>query len=361
MSMIMDATDASYVGPTYNLSLTPYQILLRLKSLALTAGFRVVGSGDGDALFSDTADVLDSDTVTDWGAGLNDGTTGREYVAGSLGNERAWFVLATPLASSKQGYRCVQVLQGGGVLSQGYYLRIKDSLGGFDMTTASADTTPEPLTAGDERIKEGDGTDASPTPGSVFTVNAAACRVQIVAETDPAFPFLSCLVSTQGTNTMQFWFCWDHIVAESLNELDTETNSIGWVNNGQGGDMPKFPALDYEPAIDVHTAGCVSFSTRYETGETCNVQLHQPEGFAGRCGTDTLNNRDALVQLCYARYALSGGSDTGFKGYSKHLRAIPSVRGLNEPINVAGATSREYSSAYHIAIPWGKPSVDPIQ
>lgn len=230
MGYLSEASEPEYTGDCYNRAVTAQTVLLEAKALIKTAGFRILQSGDGNAVLNTSGDCLDNTTIEDVNSS-NDGTPGHAFTNGSMGNNRSWFIVAPPVGAPDQMQLCIQTLSF--ATNSLLYLRVKVSCGGF-ATATLADTTPGPITPGDEQIFEGDGTDAAPVATSGSALVNGPWRMQAVASDDADLPFFAVVVHTNGDGTkVQFALLWDTV--DAVDPSDTYSQLCGYLTKWGGG------------------------------------------------------------------------------------------------------------------------------
>ncbi len=327
MTMIHVSTDATYTGDAFNIQPRARDYLLIFKALLLTAGWRVLQSGDGVAAYSGTGDVL---TTTSTGV-LNttgapnfyilNAATGGDVVANSLSNYGAWFVLAPPVgtAAARYGELCIQVSylyeSGGNWVG----VRVKYSKGGF--AAGSATTAPSPLTAGDEVVLFGTGDNLNPGNTS-YWINGAAqlAYVNMGVDADNTRPCFWIEAHNPATNASHSFAFWDTLT--SLRSTDTDEALAGWFGTASPAGLA---ALGSEtnlltPGYTIPPGRMATTLTQGTTPVTAVWLTNLTGVFPGGLGVNTINsNKEDVLALEYARSARLPGPG-GYKGRSRAFR-----------------------------------------
>ncbi len=205
-STVSGATN--YNGPALNLSVTPSEIPWVLKSVMKSAGWTITQSGDGNAIFSTSGDVL---TNISTNAALNafgePTVKNSPGIANSMRNQYAWFVVRSPVGGAEM---CFQVAE---VYDTFLSMRIKFSVGGFSTAGVSATTCPGPTTPGDELVLWGTGTDAAPvdTTYLVAGLTPRQYRLHVGVDDSGSIPQAWMAVSLNASDSVVALLLWDFL------------------------------------------------------------------------------------------------------------------------------------------------------
>lgn len=176
----------------YSLNQAPvnlHDIFYKLKVFLVAQGWVVVSSSDGST-YNSSGDQISSN-----GSG-----------AGGIDNNYAWFQMRSP--DSKVWF----TYQRG---TAKYAGRVKFSISAFNAGSPSATQTPAPTSAGDETIRMGSGTDASPSFTNHDTSDSNSV-LNIIA--DNAAPYGVLMYGYTSTNNPRFCFYVDPLTNCSSND-----------------------------------------------------------------------------------------------------------------------------------------------
>lgn len=333
-----------YTGNAYNLVPNQVEVLWTFLSLAVAAGWRVVQSGDGLATYSTSSgSAITNLSTTDTSTySSNDGSTYAK-IAGSLANNRAYFILAPAVAAPAQGQLAVQLISAGG---SSLDVKLKFSAGGFNNASSALNMPAATGGTGDQVPLLGGGTDASPT-GEGLVVSNGSCRLNMGFDADPATPRAWCTLWDSASDQMRFGFLWD-LVDQLLPTSDTYPYVVGAVPDDWRNRFSTISTLG--------TAG-YGAATRFGGSGTTKVGLltrHFPfESVAyNALGVNSLNSREDPLLVEWARPSSAGGA-RGFKGASTMVRDAATARSNGD--NLTATATREFVFANGLWVPWSIP------
>jgi hypothetical protein len=341
MAYIQNVSSGSwYTGNAYNLTPLQVEVLWVLASLFVAAGWRVLQSGDGLSTYSTTdGSAITNISTTDPGYSSNDGSTYAK-IAGSLANNRAWLILATPAAAAVQGQLALQLISAGG---SSLDLRVKFSAGGFANATSATTTPAATAGAGDQVLLLGGGTDASPT-GTGLVVSNGSCRMNAAVDNSTSTPRAWCTLWDAASDTMRLGFVWD-FVDQLLTASDTYPYVVGAVEGG-------WEDLFSDVAAIGSSARCAA--TRFGGSATTKVALltryfHFAATDFDAVGVNSLNSKEDTLLVEWARPSSAGGA-RGLKGASTMIRQRGTSRSNGD--NLTTTITREYVHANGLWVPW---------
>lgn len=157
-------TSGTYTGNAFNLLAKPRDIWWVWLWLLPNSSWQIKQSGDGGSLYSSSSNVFTNISFNQDDGGGNQTNTNSPAIAGSLCNYNAYYVFSDPLG---YGQWCVQIayLHDTAMLCNP---RIRYSRGGFSNGTATV--APSPITAGDEIVLFGAGTNSAPDASSTYSI-----------------------------------------------------------------------------------------------------------------------------------------------------------------------------------------------
>jgi len=157
-------TSGTYTGNAFNLLAKPREIFWVWLWLLPNSSWQIKQSGDGGSLYSSSGNVFTNISFNQDDGGGNQTNTNSPAIAGSLCNYNAYYVFSDPLG---YGQWCVQI---GYLNDTAIYCnpRIRYSRGGFANGTATV--APSPITAGDEILLYGAGTNSAPDQTSTYAI-----------------------------------------------------------------------------------------------------------------------------------------------------------------------------------------------
>lgn len=318
--------------------------------LLRTGAFRVKASSDG-ITFSNTTSIITNTSLSTPGLLNDDSAPAYARIAGSLGNIGAMVIIA-PLASYAQQFElCFEIVSG---FSGAVNCRMSVAFGGFQAITI-AGRCPDPITAGDQQIRLGGGTNAAPI-GTLALHDNGRMNAWVTdnVNTEPAFDINMHL---QGSDYVQFRMVCDYTVDSTRNSLDPSPYIVGACIGSEVTQLAMYTANADSPNVG-------SFACKFGTAKTTGCQgigLHGGDGsgfFAGNGGTDTLNSREALFPVIYHRFPfMSVTQGGGSKGVSRYFKWISLPHPLGYMGNETAANSREYYSYGDLYSPWPFPSI----
>lgn len=328
-----------YTGNTYNLTLKRTDLLWILLSLLIEAGWQIKQSGDGLSTYSTSgATALTNKSTTD--VASYDGNDGVTYakIANSCANLRAWFIAAPPSGATYSGQLSIQLVTcDTGAMS----LRVKFSAGGFANAT-SATTVPAATTGGDEVVKLGGGTNASPTGGAISFTDGA-CRMNFVFDNATATPRGWVGIWNSTSDTQVFGLVWD-FVDQLLPTDDTYPYVVGVV----AGD---FATLLGDSAAD--TAGNGAATRFGASGTTCvalgELRFTDGDAYADNVGVNSINSKEDTYLAMWARPSALG-THAGIKGTSTMIRHRTAARSFADHLTTT--VTREFVQVGRLWLPW---------
>lgn len=350
-----------YSGSTINLSPYNHEYLWILKSALKSAGsFYVRGSGDGNAIYSNSADILTNNNAYSPSPGTyvsNSGGGSDPKIANSCSNNLAFFIISPDALSPSVGEFCIQLLS---FADGSHQWRVKFSSGGFAAVT-SATQVPGPITAGDEIVLIGAGTDASPSAGTASGLYSLNYRFNVVVDDDVTTPrFWAGGWAAGAATNMTCGFLWDHIVNRHTGDDYTngfyacaDSSAFRQASMGDGGaSLADAPTSPY--GVKSKRTG---ESTRpYAWTAMCSTGYLV--GGAGRYNSQTLGkdsyiDGEPLVPMFYCRPG-EGAMPTGKKGYSSIARyqATPHTIGDHGDDLPSLGLPYEWVAMGEIWLPW---------
>jgi len=144
-----------FSGNCFNARFRCGSVLYNLKSLFRTAGWQIKQTSDGDALWSDSTDVLTNTSYNqdDGAPDFNQIGVNSPKIAGSFNNAGAYMVIETPVSTPpKYRYQLliyfIEAKSGSGVYS--IRMQVRFCKGGYQNGTATV--IPDPIVPKDDRI-----------------------------------------------------------------------------------------------------------------------------------------------------------------------------------------------------------------
>jgi hypothetical protein len=331
-STVNIVTDTQWTNPATNTS-NSVRAMFILKALLKTCGWTVKSSGDGVSTFGTGSDVITQ------GTGSNSTTNGANSTGDFL-NGGAWFYIQSPGTSSQ--HFVIQRNTGTYAnTTQGW--RIKYSTTGFFTSgmsgstglTGSASKTPTAISASDESILFGGGTDASPTFLTFGPANFAATKVHMAAQNTEPYGFWQVGYSAGSDPVNNGWFfVHDPILSGTFPGLDQPTPDQSpyvcgiWASLATWTDMTNQLSMqgaflkglatagdDYLPQPTIVHWGALT----YNLGNNGTALV--PQGV----GINPLTQKVDLLPIWYARRSNPAGNQitlgqSGIKGCSSLMR-----------------------------------------
>jgi len=378
MTFIFSGSDGIYTGTSINIKpIHTENCVIQIKSTLKTAGWLVMGSGDGNGAFA-TSSIFGtsaSDQLTTTGTGTVAGT----FKAGSMTNGRSWFVLQQTASSGSWCMQNLGQVVGSGVLGSTSW-RIKYSSRGFLMSTSTTSRTPSTIMAVsgiiDEMVLIGAGTDASPTAGTCFSSDAITFANCVADDSAPFGWYYAGIHSS--SNRCETAILYDPLAVTGSGEVDPY--AIFCRDEANGGTDAWFRILDNAgttgprafigPLTPYQRSNSQCCAMRYSTTETNEAPPTIPAGL----GTNPFTGFEDIFPIVWAvdtrAFALNPigtvagtvavGMLNGYKGVSTMSRWLANSKSYGDTITgsnlnlPAGATSRMIlaSSLANLAMPW---------
>lgn len=310
----------AYTFSTNLIPVSDAHAMFLFKEFAKTAGWSVVGSGDGLSLESSTADI-----ITQYTSG-----------AGGLGNSSAWFILKMPGASRYLTFqRGTQPVGSTAAASW----RIKYSLAAYDFSSATSTRTPT-TTTDDDRVIFGGGTDASPLFAVLFQDNNSY-MFNIIS--DNASPYNLCFFGYQrggSLDKINTAFVLDSLLDATYPtgvngdydpyviyvdyKLESgltgcfEDSSLYGLNNSPQGYLGAKSSLNFT-SIPANTYGFITVPTN--TSHAAYTQA-----IPNYLPSNPYTNKDDINHILYLKTLISPSLPAGYKGYSNFMKWIATTR-----------------------------------
>jgi hypothetical protein len=381
MAFIFTASDGIYTGASINVKPAHAEnCVLVIKSTLKTAGWLLMGNGDGNTKLSTstTFGTPAIDVLTTTGTGAVGGT----FANNSISNGRAWFVVQQTATSGSWCFQNMSTAAGSGQIGSTSW-RIKYSSKGFDMTTATSARVPAPImnVSGvvDEAVIIGGGTDASPT-GVTFFSNDGVIWANCVADNAAPFGWYYAGIHSASARNEQA-ILYEPLVNVGPGDIDPYTfmcrdeNSSGTDAWNAVRDNKSATALGPRafigplvPFIRSNSQCCAMIYTTTETNATPPVI---PTG----CGTNAFTGNEDVFPIVWAvdptamvnrvegitvGISTQSGQFTGYKGIGTMTRFLANSKSLGDVLtgslmNIpSGATSRMVVAPtnFHLTLPW---------
>lgn len=347
-----------FTGNVYNVQLLARNVLWACKSLHKTAGWRVLQSGDGDGIWS-ASDIL-TNVSTNNTSGPDVIGTNLTPIANSMLNYNSYFVMAPSASapSSHQGQICIQMAAVSENVGTQLGIRARYSKGGF--AAGSATVAPAPLTAGDEVVLFGGGTDTLPDSGiwwcSSFALNYWNMGVDNDVTTSVG-PMSWIESHNPAVNSTSASWLWDNVSPAEATDLDCV---VAGVFTNLGLLDPSF----YGPTTSFVDLPSYGFAGTFDNGLTTKMgaawlanasgPLRGDIGATEGLGLNSINsNREDLVALMYTRDAtVSRPRGGGFKGTSRRLRWMAARTSRQEVDKGAPSSGTTYVLQGHVYMPY---------
>lgn len=374
----------AYVFSTNLSPSTDAEAMFLFKEFMKSANWTVVASGDGQAIFSLSGDVIDH-----FGTGPNGmsnstykGTT-TTIIGGHVTTidvyHGAWFILKMP---GQEKYFSFQRSNDpynpntnyGTTLIPAAQWRVKYSIHEYDLTTnASATVVPSVSSSHDtDRIILGGGTDSLGIFSDLF-LGRNAFRMHIVA--DNANPSGFCFFTYKkgfGGFAIETIFMYDPLVANTypVNEIDPYVIYVDYINNtfDINGFPTKVSVCDLSRLSNPKTSvsgylGLTASSDNFvKLAATCyaggNPQITSDTGYIqlnsyipNMLTSNIYTNFDDIMHILYAKsFFYNPAAPSGYKGYSSMMKWMSTRRG-NLTL-LSSLTSENRIVLGDISIPW---------
>lgn len=341
-----------YTGSTINQSCNTNELLWIAKSAIKKGAFEVRGSGDGDAVYSNAADILTNNNAYSGAPGSyqsNSGGGGDPKIANSCCNNLAYFIFGAKTGAADTASEwCVQLIS---FDETSHALRIKFSATGFGAVT-SATVVPS---AADEVVLAGGGTDASPT-GANTNFTSTSFRLNIIVDDDTATPRFWLATWANGTDSTALVLAVDFIT----NKHSGDSFPYGtYVHCDNSGAFLDDRLSEASTALNTLTAFNGLLTKR--TGETLEKYcallfaklLSASITTAARAlGLDTFVAKDPGMPLILFR-TQDVASPNGWKGTSTLMRwlATPASNGDHGDLG-DGAPTLDWVCVGDVWLPW---------
>lgn len=381
MTYIFSGSDGIYTGASINTKPLHAELCVQiLKSTLKTAGWFVMGSGDGNGLFSTSSlfGISASDVLTTNGTGTLAGTA----KAGSISNGRCWFVLQQTSSSGSWSFQNLSVAAGSAQNGSTTW-RIKYSSKGFLMSTSNTTTTPSTIQAAsgvvDEMIVAGGGTDGSPTGVIFFSIDGGAWA-NCVADNTAPYGWYYVGIHSGVANRTETALLYEPLFATGSGEVDPyaifarDENNSGtdaWfrILDNAGGTGPR---AFVGPLVPFRRSNSQCCAMRYTTTETNDNPPTIPSGL----GTNPFTGNEDVMPIVWAvdgramaanpvgsaaGISTTQGAITGYKGVGLLSRWLANSKSLGDTLTGSinfplpdGTNSRMVipGTLTHLAMPW---------
>lgn len=346
-----------YVGNGYNLNIPCQEFLWVLKSMLKTYNWRILASGDGDSIYS-ASDILTN-------ANRNQvNTVNTPNIGNSIANARAWFLVATPIGAAVQGYWIFQNIAD----FFGTAIRVKFSANGYNLATATFDTTPTAAlstpSVRDEVILLGSIDDVTPT-GALIASPDNGFQFNMGVQDDVNFPFFWVTTWASGVGTtVNCLLLHDYVqnrdtadtypyVAGGLQAIQA-SSYVGSQWPASGGDfIPQnvsgMLASRFGDAPAHLTTPMHEITYNFSTGTGAEAT------FIHNMDQNTLTSKEETMNVMWGRSPRNPVA-TGYKGDSKYCRIPGKARVVADHLN--DPTTRNFVYIHGLWLPWGLSGTD---